>query len=99
MLFFFLFFFVYVFMFVCAGLGVSEDTYVPQHVWGGPTTTVSCSSLCPLYEVESLLCVTADTRLAGWRAMHIHCLHIWLYVGFESSSSGPHASATSILLT
>lgn len=26
---------------MCACLGVIEDTYVPQHVCGGPTTAVS----------------------------------------------------------
>lgn len=73
-------------MFVYACLGVSEDTYAPQHVCGGPTTTMSCSSLCTLYELESLLYATVDTRLAGWRAVHIHCPYIWLYVGFKGQA-------------
>lgn len=45
-----------------------EGAYVPQHVCGGHRRTMSRSSLCTLYDVESLLCVAVSTRLAGLQA-------------------------------
>ena len=84
-----------------------EGTYVPQHVCGGHRRTMDWSSLCTLYDIASLLCVTVSPRLAGLQASGDSSVSafslaagvlglqtsitISLYVGFEDSNSGPHS--------